>query len=76
MKINRSYENEAEFKARQGRFDFAAMAEAVCEACRIAKQAVKTSLSDWWQKMRTKAPKAVKWEQLSLIFSAPTPKTA
>lgn len=66
IRINRQYEQGAEFKARQGRFDFAAMAEAVCEACRIAKQAVKTVLGDWWQKMRIKAPKAVKWEQLIL----------
>ena len=72
MKINRSYEQGSEFKARQGRFDFAAMAEAVCEACRIAKDVVKNGLYDWWQKARTKAPKVAKWEQLVLVFQTQT----
>lgn len=48
MKLNRRYQEGGEFKARQGRFDFATVALAVLDVA----VSVKAALSDWWSKVR------------------------
>lgn len=48
MKLNRRYQDGGEFKARQGRFDFAVVAHAVLDIA----VSVKTALSGWWSKVR------------------------
>lgn len=46
--MNRRYQDGTEFKARQGRFDFAQVALAVLEIA----VSVKKQLCGWWNKVR------------------------
>lgn len=66
MKLNRQYQQGGEFKARQGRFDFAEVALTVLEIA----VSVKTKLAAWWEKARPerKSP-GKKPEQMILNFA-------
>lgn len=67
MKLNRQYQNGGEFKARQGRFDFAEVALAVLDIALY----VKSSITSWLKKEMPKVVQAMtrKPEQLILNFA-------
>lgn len=64
MKLNRQYQNGGEFKARQGRFDFATVALAVLDVA----VSVKSSLSGWWSKVRPVVVQAVMRKPRQLVL--------
>ena len=64
--MNRRYQEGPEFKARQGRFDFAEVALAVLEIA----VSVKKQLCGWWNKVRPVVVRVVQRpEQLILNFA-------
>lgn len=64
MKLNRRYQDGQEFKARQGRFDFAEVALAVLEIA----VSVKKQLCGWWSKVKPVVVHAVMRKPHQLVL--------